>query len=294
MQGLIGKEITTESIFRWLGKFLGAYADGERSGRNVLIGYNTAPLAAELAAETGEFLKENGISSYLVSQATPWPAIHYLVNHKQLAGAIYFGGEKMHSGHISIWAVDGKMMFLGDREIPMIAERDHVEASVLPIDPRPSYYLALEDVLDITPIADSNRKIIVDCMYGSASGFVDMFLKRAGVVDGRGFSVRYEAAAGLGGSSTFADDGEFLKNVIATEEADIGLQFGVDGASAIGVYGGKIFSIQEMKEISGDIVARDGDTISPEDPILISLSWLSTMSQALSFPQEETGDILEQ
>ena len=277
MEGMIGREVTTDRIREWLGLFMGAFAEGPHSGHNVIIGYNTLPLASELADETARIVAESGVPVYLTTQPTPWPAVRYLTKHKKLAGAIYLGGERMRRGCIRISALDWGLRPLESTERRFL---DHMRepAEVSPIDPRPAYFLALEDALDMTVFGADDSRIILDALHGSTSEFVDAFLRRAGVQGDRGFTANYEPTPHLSGTPTVAEDVSTLKEIMLAEGAQIGLQFGIDGTSAIGVHGEAVYGLDAM---SHEMYIMDdlSHDLSINDPILISLAWYAAIAQ---------------
>ena len=182
--------------------------------RRMVVGFDTRFLSDRYAAEAARVLAANGYKVYLTTADVPTPAVSYTVRH---LGAI--AGIMITASHnapryngVKLKAAQGYSaareqcrrveVYLNDNEARgrgpnlMDYEQARSEGLIERINPTPSYYDHLRQLIDFDKIADNPQHIVVDSMFGSGRGQI------RGILQGTGcevFEIRGEMNPGFGG-----------------------------------------------------------------------------------------------
>jgi alpha-D-glucose phosphate-specific phosphoglucomutase len=180
----------------------------------MVVGFDTRFLSDRYAAEAARVLAANGYKVYLTTADVPTPAVSYTVRH---LGAI--AGIMITASHnapryngVKLKAAQGYSaareqcrrveVYLNDNEARgrgpnlMDYEQARSEGLIERINPTPSYYDHLRQLIDFDKIADNPQHIVVDSMFGSGRGQI------RGILQGTGcevFEIRGEMNPGFGG-----------------------------------------------------------------------------------------------
>lgn len=150
------------------------------------VGYDTRHASAEFAREVAGVLASHGLRVFLSDCACPTPAIAWTcANEPEAIGAVIITASELSCeyGGLIVRSHDGgpcPREFLDDveREVPGSATSDRGEFTVC--DLTSSYFEDLALQVDSAAISARAPKIVVDPMYGAASGHVSRFLSGLG------------------------------------------------------------------------------------------------------------------
>ena len=182
--------------------------------KRVVVGFDTRFLSDRYAAEAARVLAANGFKVYLTTADVPTPAVSYTVKH---LGAI--AGLMITASHnapryngVKLKAAQGYSaareqcrrveVYLNDNESRgrgpnlMDYEQARSEGLIERLNPTPSYYDHLRQLINFDTIADNPQHIVVDSMFGSGRGQI------RGILQGTGcevFEIRGEMNPGFGG-----------------------------------------------------------------------------------------------
>ena len=192
-RGIIAQDFTFDNV-RVCAQAVADHLKKEgRSGRGIIVGYDTRFASEDFASAAAEVVAGNGIKVYLCSQATPTPVVSYGVRAKGAAGAIIitashnpakWNGFKIKSEdgasapteiiaevekHISQTLASGKI-----NQLPLAkaVEQGLVEY----IDLAPVYFKQLNGLIDLKKLRQSRAKVVVDSMYGAGAGYFKALL----------------------------------------------------------------------------------------------------------------------
>ena len=182
--------------------------------KRMVVGFDTRFLSDRYAAEAARVLAANGFKVYLTTADVPTPAVSYTVKH---LGAI--AGLMITASHnapryngVKLKAAQGYSaareqcrrveVYLNDNESRgrgpnlMDYEQARSEGLIERLNPTPSYYDHLRQLINFDTIADNPQHIVVDSMFGSGRGQI------RGILQGTGcevFEIRGEMNPGFGG-----------------------------------------------------------------------------------------------
>ena len=167
--------------------------------RGVLVGYDARFLSEQFAAAVAEVMSSNGIPVWVADRDAPTPALAFHVLHRKTAGAVMLTASHNPPEYHGI-------KFIPDYGSPALPEvTDRIErllrqpqaapakaksaladvasakADAAPsFDPRPDYLAQLAKVVDLEVIRKARLQVKVDCMHGTARGYLDEILRQAG------------------------------------------------------------------------------------------------------------------
>jgi phosphomannomutase len=190
-RGRIADDYTFENVRRVTQGFATFMIERGLDARGIVIGHDQRFQAEHFAATAAEVMAANGIHVWLTQGATPTPAIAYAVLDKKAGGAINItashnppvdcgfkvrderGGalppEDLKRIEAAIPAPGGsRTMKLADALRAGLVER---------FDPAPAYIALLHRLVDIEGIKDAGYTVLVDCMWGNASGWFPRLLE---------------------------------------------------------------------------------------------------------------------
>lgn len=192
-RGIIADNFTFENVRVCAQALAGYLKSRQAAGRSVVIGYDTRFASEHFAAAAAEVLAANGIRAQLCRKATPTPVVSFNLVKRGAAGAIVITA----SHNPAIW--NGfKIKTADGTSAPPEVTRD-VEARIgqlaggplierLPldealsrglveyIDPDPTYYERMGQLVDLNRLRRSSLKIVIDSMHGAGSGYLAAML----------------------------------------------------------------------------------------------------------------------
>ena len=165
----------------------------------ILVGHDTRFLGRRFAEEAAKVLAANGLSTYLVNEAVPTPAVAFGVKHFAASGAVmitashnppeyngvkyipYYGGPATPA--ITARLEDWISRIAVSREVRTCSLRDaeeqkRVQLMVL----RPHYEAHLRRMVRLDVLNGASLSVVVDAMHGSGMGYVSGLLREAGVL----------------------------------------------------------------------------------------------------------------
>ena len=167
------------------------------ASRGVVIGYDTRFLSEAFAAAAAEVMAGNHIHCYCTTRNCPTPVVSFAIREGNCAGGINitashnppeYNGIKFSpaSGGPAPTPVTGAIETLirglDPRKINTLPlDQARSQGLVTDIDPRESYFKHLRDLLDTEVLRGAGLKVVVDVLYGTSLGYLDDFLKDAGV-----------------------------------------------------------------------------------------------------------------
>ncbi len=165
--------------------------------QGVVIGYDTRFRSEAFAAAAAEVLAGNGIPCWLSTRDIPTPVVGFTIVHRQLAGGINvtashnppeYNGIKFSpaSGGPAPTpvtdAIEQLIAGIGEAEVvklPLAQARE--QGRVQDIDPMSEYFAHLRTLVDTVALAKAGLRVAVDVLWGTGHGYLDGFLKEAGV-----------------------------------------------------------------------------------------------------------------
>ncbi len=167
------------------------------ASRGVVIGYDTRFRSEAFAAAAAEVMAGNHIHCYCTTRNCPTPVVSFAIREGSCAGGINitashnppeYNGIKFSpaSGGPAPTPVTGAIETLirglDPRKISTLPlDQARSQGLVTDIDPRESYFKHLRDLLDTEVLRGAGLKVVVDVLYGTSLGYLDDFLKDAGV-----------------------------------------------------------------------------------------------------------------
>lgn len=183
-------------------------------GKKIAIGYDTRFLSDRYAAEVARVLAANGIMVYLTRTDTPTPVLAFAISHLKADGGVmitashnpprYNGvkvkgpyGEPNKALAKKIEAIINANL---ERRIPprfVDYEKALAEGAIVRFDPAPPYFEHVRKLVDLSLIARSGFRVVVDPMYGAGRGYIKSLLMEAGLSSV--LEIRGEMNPGFGG-----------------------------------------------------------------------------------------------
>jgi phosphomannomutase len=190
-RGKIADDYTLESVRRCAQGFATYLLDKNYKNEIVVVGYDQRFLSDHFAAATAEVLAANHLKVHLTDSVTPTPVISFSVVDRGAAAAVnitashnpYFdNGFKVRDKNGGAIAPEGlkeieAMIPDASQEIRRVAFDDAVEQGKISyFDPKPAYITQINKLIDLQPIKDAGLKILIDPMWGNASGWFPRLL----------------------------------------------------------------------------------------------------------------------
>lgn len=160
----------------------------------VVVGHDTRFLSREFAARCAEVLASHGLEPWLTNRDAPTPVISHAIRHHHAAAGINitashnppeYNGLKLNESNgapsspetakaietiANEWAAAGHTPW-GDK-----GKRDGYKI----FDPRPAYVSDLRKRLDFRLLKKHPKKAVVDLMFGTGRGYLDVLLTKSG------------------------------------------------------------------------------------------------------------------
>jgi len=222
--------------------------------QGIIIGYDTRFLSERFAKAAASVLMANGIKCFLTERDTPTPAISHEIIRRKTAGAINitashnppewngikfspdWGGPALSDTTEEISSRANKLI-KQDFEPKSIDFEDGKKQGLLEmIDPRPYYFEKIKKLVNFEIIKAAGLKVVVDTLYGTARGYLDVLLQEAGC----DFVVLHNEINPSFGGSSIEPKAENLKEMIdELNSSDAVLGLSTDGdADRFGIVDG--------------------------------------------------------
>jgi len=272
-RGVIGDDFVFANVRR-VAAAVAQYVGAEGMPRqDLVIGYDTRFLSRESARAAAETVAAAGIPVVLADRPTPTPAVSYAVVARRAAGALMIPAS--HNPYS--WNGIQFQADYGGSAAPDIVRRIEAHlhqldrsgqrrrkakaAAVQTVDLVTPYLERLKSMVDLERIRASNRRFVIDPMYGAGRGCVARLFDQARIPYREIHSEHNPLFPGLN-PEPIEPHVRDLRNVVLAERADAGLSTDGD-ADRIGaidrdgtfIDSHKIFSIL-LKHLAVDLKQR--------------------------------------
>ena len=160
----------------------------------IIIGHDTRFLGRDFALAVAEVLEANGIEPLLCDRDTPTPVIAHTIRHRQA-----IGGINMTASHNP--AEYQGLKFSTSNGAPATPDVTlKIEANILKLqaagwtfkakpfgtyacktfNPQPDYFKQLQKLVNFAALKKAKLKVALDISYGTAHGYLDVLLEKAG------------------------------------------------------------------------------------------------------------------
>ena len=190
-RGRIADDYTFANLRRVAQAFATYLHNAGLAEKGCVIGHDRRFQAENFAAAAAEVLAANGIRVWLTDGPTPTPAISYAVVHHQAGGGI-----NITASHNPPWDCGFKVRDPQGGAIPpynlkkieavlptleadvkwMKLDDAMSDGLVTMFDAGPAYTAQINRLIDVRPIKEAGYKVLVDCMWGNASGWYPKLL----------------------------------------------------------------------------------------------------------------------
>ncbi len=244
--------------------------------RGVLIGYDARFLGEQFARAAAEVFAAHGMPVLMCDRETPTPTISYHILRQNLAGGVNISASHNPPEYNGIkftpeWggpALPETTQAIERRILPLLHgeqvkwlpwERAEQKGVVRMFDPCPDYLAALEKHIDVDVIAQADLRVVMDPLYGTARGYLDAFLRKAGAKLAVLHYWRDPYFGGVGPDPTLHATAE-LRETVKKKAAHVGLATDGD-ADRFG------------------IVDQDGTFIAPDIVLALLVDYMATTRQ---------------
>ncbi len=183
-------------------------------GKKIAVGFDTRFLSDRYAIEVARVLAANGITVYLTKSDTPTPVLAFSIPHLGADGGVMitashnpprYNGVKVKGPHGEpnkplAKKVESIINSNIERGIPprlVPYEEALARGAIIRFDPMPPYVEHVKKLVNLSLIARSNFRVVVDPMYGAGRGYIRSILQEAGLSSV--VEIRGEMNPGFGG-----------------------------------------------------------------------------------------------
>ena len=198
-RGVIAEDFTFTGV-RAVSRAIAEYVKDqgpEAPSQGVVIGYDTRFLSEAFAAQAARVLAAQGVRALLCVRDTPTPVVAYEILRRRAAGGIIVTASHNppeYNGIKFSAAWGGPALPAATKQIeerandilagPTVEELPLAEAETRGllerINPQPAYLERVRALVDMETIREARLKVLVDPLYGSAQGYLDVLLRDAG------------------------------------------------------------------------------------------------------------------
>jgi len=158
---------------------------------SIFIGYDTRFFSKDFAKCAAEILSANGIKVLLPKRAMPTPITAYAIKAFNTKGALMitashnpyrYNGVKFiaeYSGPATsetTSAIESHLSTISDSDV----KSDCSETLIKYVDPINDYINHISELLNVELLLEKKLKVVVDPMYGAASGIIEKILNKFG------------------------------------------------------------------------------------------------------------------
>ncbi len=272
-RAILGEDFTFRNV-RIVSQAIAQMLRQDKKGqKGIIIGHDSRFMGEQFAKAAAEVMAAHGIPVLLCDRETPTPTISAHILHHHLGGGINISASHNPPEYNGIkftpdWggpALPETTQAIEQRITPLL-HGEHVKwvpfdqaqknGLVRVFDPRPEYFALLEKHVEIEAIQKAKLRIVMDPLYGTARGYLDEFLRKAGAKMAVLHYWRDPYFGGLTPEPNVTTTDELQKTVLR-EQAQLGLATDGD-ADRFG------------------IVDQDGTFIEPNLIIALLLDYLTT------------------
>jgi alpha-D-glucose phosphate-specific phosphoglucomutase len=160
----------------------------------LILGHDTRFLGRQFALAVAEVLAANGIEPLLCDRDTPTPVIAHTIRHRKAIGGINLTASHNPAEYQGLKF----STFNGAPATPDVTKQ--IEANIVKLqaanwtfkavpfgtytcktfNPQPDYFKQLHKLVDFATLKKAKLKVAVDISYGTAHGYLDVLLEKAG------------------------------------------------------------------------------------------------------------------
>lgn len=199
---IIARDFTFDNV-RLAAQGIADYLNSERRAPNsaingrqpvMLLGHDTRFLGRHFALAVAEVLAANGIEPLLCDRDTPTPVIAHTIRHRKAIGGINLTASHNPAEYQGLKF----STYNGAPATPDVTKQ--IEANVVKLqesnwtfkaapfgtytcetfNPQPDYFKQLQRLVDFAALKKAKLKVAVDISYGTAHGYLDVLLEKAG------------------------------------------------------------------------------------------------------------------
>ena len=196
-RAVLGEDFTFQSV-RIVAQAIVHVLKQEKIGhRGLIIGYDSRFLGEKFAKVAAEVFAGHGMSVLLCDRETPTPTLSYHVLQQNLAGGLNISASHNPPEYNGIkftpeWggsalpettrAIEQRLVHLlhGEHVKWLPWEKAQRTQMVQLFDPCPDYLAALGKHIDVDAIREADLRVVMDPLYGTSRGYLDVFLRNAG------------------------------------------------------------------------------------------------------------------
>jgi phosphomannomutase len=235
-RGRYDEDFTEDSVIR-ITTALGKVWAERTPGSSVLIGYDGRYSSESFALLAGKVLAESGLRAIVSTDICPLPALAWSAAHTEAcAGALMVSASEESSeyGGLIVRGTDGgpiSELFARRVERLVGTEAVYPESEISRADFVAPYLKDLCDFVDLDKISNAHLRLVVDPMYGAASGYLFRALEAIGCSVTQLHAGPQDDFGGLHPQPVepWADECE---QVVQCQKADVGLLLSGDGNRA--------------------------------------------------------------
>jgi alpha-D-glucose phosphate-specific phosphoglucomutase len=196
-RGILAEDFTFANA-RLVCQGIADYLKSEGLGsRGLIIGYDTRFLSEVFGSTAAEVLAGNGIPSFLSSRDMPTPVVTFATIQGKHDGGITITASHNPGEYNGIKfspaaggpapnaitdAIEAKIKALTPQQIKSLPLAEAKSRGLVhDIDPCTDYLKDLTTKVDCQILRQAGLKVVVDPLYGTARGYLDRFLREAGV-----------------------------------------------------------------------------------------------------------------
>lgn len=192
-RAVLAEEFTFGNARRVIAAIARVLAAEGRSGGLVLVGYDTRFLADRFAAEAAAIFVRHGFPAQVSIRPVPTPVLAFEIRRSGAAGAVNFTASHNPFQYLGIKFSTSD----GAPALPEITRRIELEIAANPEEPAPPPDAVerfdpvagyLDDLLrkvDGSAVNKGSPHFSLDLRFGTAAGFLDAYLERAGAAISR-------------------------------------------------------------------------------------------------------------
>ncbi|OGB90263.1 hypothetical protein A2625_02940 [candidate division WOR-1 bacterium RIFCSPHIGHO2_01_FULL_53_15] len=229
---VISDEFTFANVRQVATAVAGYLIDRKLLDKPLIVGYDARFLSEKFAETAMKTLAETGISFLLTDRDVPLPVLAWAVGDRGAAGAfvVSAGGLPHQYSGIKFIPGHGQSALEYQSGLNLPGRGQAAKSKLERFDPRERYLKYAEASLDIDAINKAKPKIVVDPMFGSGRGYLDLLLQRAGCQVEEIHNWRDVLFGGLAPDPKEANLQE-LKAKVLGNKAQFGFALSGDGAS---------------------------------------------------------------
>ena len=160
----------------------------------MILGHDTRFLGPQFTLAVAEVLEVNGIEPLLCDRDTPTPVIAHTIRHRKAIGGINLTASHNPAEYQGLKF----STYNGAPATPDVTQQ--IEANIVKLqaskwtfkaaqfgtytcktfNPQPDYFKQLNKLVDYAAIKKARLKVAVDISYGTAHGYLDVLLEKAG------------------------------------------------------------------------------------------------------------------